>query len=381
MKKKKVSLLLALWLALSGVVTAAAADKAVLTITPDTTSVTAGTQATEILYTITLTPPAGCQVGVFSFQLRPSGQMTLPADFTVDDREMIAYIDDTLAYNGRTGEGIFSTYEYTPASGFFAAVGSTADHRMTAPAEIMTIRVAVPAGVSGAFVLDADFIIAPDGSGVTYAAEVETQPVLIHAPAGSANAPLRSGAVAVTKLTLPAAGEIPDAEVQVDAAGMSALSADVTWLCDGTPMASASFESGHLYTILIAVTAADGAFAETVSANEGFTVRRVDDTHAELSRAFRVEAQYTEAVTPEEAELLLSAAPTEEAPTSTSVDVPVAESSGGRGAARAALIVLCAAAAALGILQATIPGGAAALFRGRKLPKQTRESAERTERR
>lgn len=149
------TLLLCIGLLLCCTVQALAADEAVLTITPSVTEAEAGDSETRIDYTITVTPPEGRAIGVFSFRLKPSGGMTLPEKFKVDGRQVIQYAKNGLRYDITTEKGVFKTFEYTPASCFFAAVGSLEDNRMTEAAEIMTITAAIPKGTGGVFALDA----------------------------------------------------------------------------------------------------------------------------------------------------------------------------------------------------------------------------------
>ena len=49
---------------------------------------------------------------------------------------------------------------------------------MTESAEILTITATIPAGSTGTFTLDAEFVAAPDGSGTTYTPKVDSTPVI-----------------------------------------------------------------------------------------------------------------------------------------------------------------------------------------------------------
>ena len=93
------TLLLCIGLLLCCTVQALAADEAVLTITPSVTEAEAGDSETRIDYTITVTPPEGRAIGVFSFRLKPSGGMTLPEKFKVDGRQVIQYAKNGLRYD------------------------------------------------------------------------------------------------------------------------------------------------------------------------------------------------------------------------------------------------------------------------------------------
>ena len=58
-----------------------------LTITPTDTKVSGDTAT--VTYSVTVTPPEGKELGVFSVQLQPSDGMTLPRKFTVDGKKVI----------------------------------------------------------------------------------------------------------------------------------------------------------------------------------------------------------------------------------------------------------------------------------------------------
>lgn len=303
---------LAVCLLLSVTVTAAAADTATLTITPDRTEITSDGSATKITYTITVTPPAGKEIGVFSFRLRPSGQMVLPQTFSENGETVITYADSGLRYDVTTGAGVFRTYEYTPESAFFAAVGTTPDNRMAEAAEIMTITATVPAGVTGAFMMDADFTVAPDGSGNSYTPLVRCEPVVITAPGGTSGGGETSGGtnVAVSELDRPEAGKKPDTQVKVTAPGEPEVT--TSWTEDGAAIdGSASFRPGHVYRVTIRVKTNGAAFDTSVYTNAGYTVERISDTELLIYRSFQVEDTYTRDVTEEEAAELVESIQTQ----------------------------------------------------------------------
>lgn len=112
MRKSLLAVLLAVILLLS-ITTALAADSATLSIVPDQTEITTDGSATKITYTVTVTPPQGQEIGVFSFRLKPSGNMTLPDSFKVDGERVISYGSPELEYDQNEGTGVFNTYEYT----------------------------------------------------------------------------------------------------------------------------------------------------------------------------------------------------------------------------------------------------------------------------
>ena len=159
--------------------TALAAGTATLTIAPDVTTAKASGSEVKVVYTISVAPPKGQEIGVFSFRLKAPDGMTLPTHFKENGEQVIQYAKNGLPYNAITETGMFKTYEYTPSSVYFAAVGSMEDNRMTAAAQILTITATIAANKSGTFVLDAEFLAAKDGSGDTYTAKVVTTPVVI----------------------------------------------------------------------------------------------------------------------------------------------------------------------------------------------------------
>lgn len=361
------TLLLCIGLLLCCTVQALAADEAVLTITPSVTEAEAGDSETRIDYTITVTPPEGRAIGVFSFRLKPSGGMTLPEKFKVDGRQVIQYAKNGLRYDITTEKGVFKTFEYTPASCFFAAVGSLEDNRMTEAAEIMTITAAIPKGTGGVFALDAEFIAAPDGSGQMYPVRVETTPVTVTVPGGAAVC----SSVAVEGLTEPTAGAPPDTDVTVLTGIDGAVCrAACTWYCDGAAMMSAAFETGHVYTAVLRLTLEGAVFGDTVTANAGYAVTRLSDTELELRRSFLVEAQYARELTEDEAQERIDFGDTagdwqtpapsgadgdavqdpEELPDGGTADPQETPAETERGSAAA--VIILAAAAALGVVLA-----------------------------
>lgn len=167
---------------------------ATCTITPTETKVSGNTAT--VTYSIAVAPPAGKELGVFSVQLRPSEGMTLAADWLdASGSRIINYVDD-LTYNKYSPDGIFATYEYTPQTGYFAAVGTTSDRRMSTAATILTIQATVPADKAGSYTLNAEFIAAPDGSGDVYTAQVITTPVTV---SGKSDAPTVDNTPVITE--------------------------------------------------------------------------------------------------------------------------------------------------------------------------------------
>ena len=86
-----------------------------LTITPTETKVSGDTAT--VTYSVTVTPPEGKALGVFSVQLQPSVGMTL-----AQDASGLTYGDGNLGYSAIDRTGIFEMYGYTASTGYFAAV-------------------------------------------------------------------------------------------------------------------------------------------------------------------------------------------------------------------------------------------------------------------
>lgn len=143
-----------------------------LTIVPTETKVSGDTAT--VTYSVTVTPPEGKELGVFSVQLQPSDGMTL-----AQDASGITMGDGSLSYSPATEKGIFDLYGYTAKTGYFAAVGTTPDRRMTEEATVLTIQATMPANRDGTYTLGAEFIAAVDGSGDVYTAQVVTTPVTV----------------------------------------------------------------------------------------------------------------------------------------------------------------------------------------------------------
>lgn len=210
--RKLICAVLSVLLLLGAVATAWAEDTATLTITPDKTEVTADGNDIQVVFTVTVAPPQGKELGVFSFRLKPSGTMTLPRSFKVDGERVITYESLDLEYDINTDKGVFRTYEYTPGSCFFAAVGSSEGRRMTESAAILTITATIPAGSTGTFTLDAEFVAAPDGSGTTYTPRVDSTPVTVKGTGGSGGSGGLGGSNSAEKPETgePTSGETPD---------------------------------------------------------------------------------------------------------------------------------------------------------------------------
>ena len=180
---KKLLTLFCAWMmagALSVSACAATIDgTAKLTITPTEPKVSGDTAT--VTYELTVTPPEGKELGVFSIQLQPSEGMELAENFSSGNERTITYGDGKLKYDEVSKTGIFAIYAYTPQTGYFAAVGTTPERRMSQEAKVLTIQATMPADKAGTYTLNAEFIAALDGSGDVYTAQVSTTPVTVSA--------------------------------------------------------------------------------------------------------------------------------------------------------------------------------------------------------
>ena len=259
MKKRLISLLLTVVMLLSLVVVPANAalvsGTGTLTITPNVTSVKGSTSApAEVIYTIKVTPPTEGPVGEFHFNLKAPDGMTLSevklkpqAGNKGGDGYWLNMND--LWYNPVTEEGIFETFEYTPASKYFQAAGTNASRNMTTEAEIMTIKATIAAGKVGDFILTAENVgINKDGTD-SYSFNVKTTPVTVVSAL--------TGDLPVT-ITAPVKGGTPKTTIS----GTN-YTGSITW----TPaVTGGKFAANTAYTATVTLTAKTGyQFANDVN--------------------------------------------------------------------------------------------------------------------
>ncbi len=189
MKKRLISLLLTVVMLLSLMAIPANAalvsGTGTLTITPNVTSVKGSASAPiEVIYTIKVTPPAEGPVGEFHFNLKAPDGMTLsevklkPQPANKGGDGYWVNMND-LWYNPTTEEGVFETFEYTPASKYFQAFGTSASRNMTAEAEIMTIKATIAAGKVGDFTLTAENVGINKNGTDSYSVDIKTTPVTV----------------------------------------------------------------------------------------------------------------------------------------------------------------------------------------------------------
>ena len=221
---------------------------ATCTITPTDTQISGDTAT--VTYSVTVTPPQGKELGVFSVQLQPSDGMTLARTWDdADGNHLIDYVDN-LRYNDSTRKGIFATYGYTAKTGYFAAVGTTPERRMSQEATILTIQATMPANKAGTYTLNAEFIAALDGSGDVYTARVVTTPVTV---SGGKDAPTPDTTPVITETNADTPAQTPDTP-----------STDGTTGTAGTPGASGADTAAPGNT-----TPNDAASADTATAPDG----------------------------------------------------------------------------------------------------------------
>ncbi len=260
MKKRLISLLLTVAMLLTLVVVptnaALVEGTGILTITPNVTSVPGSASAPiEVIYTIKVTPPAEGPVGEFHFNLKAPDGMTLSevklkpqAGNKGGDGYWVNMND--LWYNPTTEEGVFETFEYTPASKYFQAFGTSASRNMTAEADIMTIKATIAAGKVGDFTLTAENVgINKDGTD-SYSVDVKTTPVtVVSSISGNLS-------VAIAK---PVVNQAP-----VTTLTDTRYSGTITW--DPAVTSGGKFAASTVYTANVTLTARDGyQFANGVS--------------------------------------------------------------------------------------------------------------------
>ena len=260
MKKRLISLLLTVAMLLTLVVVptnaALVAGTGTLTITPNVTSVPGSASAPiEVIYTIKVTPPAGGPVGEFHFNLKAPDGMTLSevklkpqAGNKGGDGYWVNMND--LWYNPTTEEGVFETFEYTPASKYFQAFGTSASRNMTEEADIMTIKATIAAGKVGDFTLTAENVgINKDGTD-SYSVDVKTTPVTVVSSI--------SGDLTVT-IAKPVVNQEP-----VTTLNDTQYSGTITW--DPAVTSGGKFAASTVYTANVTLTAKDGyQFASDVN--------------------------------------------------------------------------------------------------------------------
>lgn len=248
------TLLASLCLAMLLTGNARAEDAATLTITADSAEIRGGGAPVSVVFTFHVAPPAGQEIGVFSIRLLPTEGMTL------SDEDV--WVNETLAYSNFNRSGVFRTFEYTPQSRFFAAVGSSPGQRMKEAADVLQVTATIPGGVYGSFTMDAEFIAAPDGSGVSFTPVVHTATVTVTSPGGTSTPPATTPpdtapgnaapGNAVSGTTPPAEAAPGDNQVTFDAAPADAAGQESAPAADGAPGGGETEPDGEDAPVLIA---------------------------------------------------------------------------------------------------------------------------------
>ena len=150
MKRQKslLSLLLALLMVCNMIVPVSAegANEPILTVTASKTELDVSEGTADVIYTVSLNPN-GNNICAFQFELAAPEGMKLTQDPVGENAGEGAdgyWINDSLLYHSKYNKtGPFTTFEYTPTTGYFGASGGLADRCLTETATIMTIKATV----------------------------------------------------------------------------------------------------------------------------------------------------------------------------------------------------------------------------------------------
>ena len=319
MKKRLISLLLTVVMLLSLVVVPANAalvsGTGTLTITPNVTSVPGSDSVPiEVIYTIKVTPPTEGPVGEFHFNLKAPDGMTLAVAEGEQGKEGYWVNPDLNYHKTYNKNGIFETFEYTPASKYFQASGTSASRNMTTEAEIMTIKATIAAGKVGNFTLTAENVgINKDGTD-SYSVDVKTTPVTI------TKAPITSVSATVSQ---PVKGYPLDTSVNVY--GATTYDATVMWKANGMNV-TGDAQADTVYTALITLKAKEGeTFATTLNntTTRGYTIQMLNSTELLLTKEFdRIPVKDATGITIDNTTLTV-AVPTAEPDTEQKAELPL----------------------------------------------------------
>lgn len=150
MKRQKslLSLLLALLMVCNMIVPVSAegANEPILTVTASKTELDVSEGTADVIYTVSLNPN-GNNICAFQFELAAPEGMKLtqdPVDENAGEGADGYWINDSLLYHSKYNKtGPFTTFEYTPTTGYFGASGGLADRCLTETTTIMTIKATV----------------------------------------------------------------------------------------------------------------------------------------------------------------------------------------------------------------------------------------------
>ena len=147
MKRQKslLSLLLALLMVCNMIVPVSAegANEPILTVTASKTELDVSEGTADVIYTVSLNPN-GNNICAFQFELTAPDGMKLTQDKAKKEGAEGYWINNKLRYVEEYNEdGLFTTFEYAPKTGYFGASGGLADRCLTETATIMTIKATV----------------------------------------------------------------------------------------------------------------------------------------------------------------------------------------------------------------------------------------------
>ena len=154
--------------------------------------------------------------------------MTIAKNWKDSSGKRVISVVDDLSFNKYQPDGVFATYEYTPQTGYFAAVGTTPERRMSKEATILTIQATMPANKAGTYTLGAEFIAALDGSGDVYTGKVVTNAVTV---SGDSKAPAVDDTPVITETnadTLAQGNDAANTPAGTDGAANGSTAADGT---------------------------------------------------------------------------------------------------------------------------------------------------------
>ena len=147
MKRQKslLSLLLALLMVCNMIVPVSAegANEPILTVTASKNELDVSEGTADVIYTVSLNPN-GNNICAFQFELTAPDGMKLTQDKAKKEGAEGYWINNKLRYVEEYNEdGLFTTFEYAPKTGYFGASGGLADRCLTETATIMTIKATV----------------------------------------------------------------------------------------------------------------------------------------------------------------------------------------------------------------------------------------------
>ena len=172
MKRQKslLSLLLALLMVCNMIVPVSAegANEPILTVTASKTELDVSEGTADVIYTVSLNPN-GNNICAFQFELTAPDGMKLTQDKAKKEGAEGYWINNKLRYVEEYNEdGLFTTFEYAPKTGYFGASGGLADRCLTETATIMTIKATVDVSNAKTYTLGVSKFICYDAGSVNF---------------------------------------------------------------------------------------------------------------------------------------------------------------------------------------------------------------------